>query len=506
MNVKMHTVFRKKEILHYIILLSGITCSVIQFAYNRSLWLDEAVLAINIMERNFWELTKPLDYVQVAPILFLQIVKLFATFFPDTEFGLRLFPLLGYWASLFFFYRLSKLILKSHTAIALALSLFICNYILIYYSSELKQYMTDVLVFLVLSYTTIKKNDSIGRDYMLLIVLGCICVFLSNVTPIILLTCGLYLVYHHVMLAYQEKSLKILSVIFSSWFISFLIYFILFVYNHPARNAMLDYWQHANAFLPANPISADFYGFLFIKVEMIFYTLLNFGKIGGICFIVLFVAGAVGLIYKKKIGIALFAFLPVMVHLVLSACKLYPFDLRLILYLTPMIILTIALGFDHMVALVLRYFDNYSIQILALLPALFFMVYFFYKSGFPIEKEEIKKAFRFIEENKRPEDRMYIYYCAIPAFKYYNAINYYRPVNPVIFGEIPNSDRSNILDQLTDIKGRVWLLFTHPLNNDDHFIVRKMDSLGYTQLHSLRVYGGSAFLYRVDHPTPSFNQ
>jgi len=43
---------------------------------NRSLWDDEASLALNIVYKNFSELTQVLDYHQAAPIGFLFIRSL----------------------------------------------------------------------------------------------------------------------------------------------------------------------------------------------------------------------------------------------------------------------------------------------------------------------------------------------------------------------------------------------------------------------------------------------
>jgi|688.fasta_scaffold12614_1 hypothetical protein len=505
MTAKMRTLVEKEEIIHYTIILFGVSFSLIQFFYNRSLWLDEAMLANNIIERNFWELTKPLDYAQVAPILFLQIVKLFATLIPNSEFGLRLFPLLCYWASLFFFYKLSKLILKRHSAITLSITLFIFNYILIYYSSELKQYMADVFVCLVLFYFSIKKSNSIEKDYLLFIILGSTLVFLSNITPIILLSCGIYLVYNNLSYPLKRGSLKILSFIFSSWFISFLIYFTFFIYNHPTKNAMLSYWQNENAFLPINPLNANFYDFLLAKMKMIFYTLLNLKKMGGIVFFILYLIGAISLGYKKNFGLGLFVFFPIMVHLLLSAVKLYPFDLRLILYLAPFFILTISIGFDNLLGYASNIFKNKNIHLLGFLPSFFFIIYFFYKSSFPIENEEIKKAFRYIGHYVKPQDQIYIYYSAIPAFKYYKSINHFSPGNPLVFGVTPDSDKSNFIDQIKNMQGRTWFLFSHPFNNDDKFLIQQMDSLGFHQLQTLRTYGASVFLYQMDKPIASGN-
>ena len=127
---------RIEQMIINAILLSGVLLSIVQFVYNRSLWVDESKLALNIISRNNFELLKPLDAIQIAPVLFLQIEKILSLLIPNSEYGLRLFPLLCYWGALFFFYKLIKLTFNRSSTIILALSLFVFNSILIYLTKK----------------------------------------------------------------------------------------------------------------------------------------------------------------------------------------------------------------------------------------------------------------------------------------------------------------------------------------------------------------------------------
>ncbi len=56
--------------LPWTIIYFGILVRVVQYLSNRSLWNDEAALALNIVNRSYLELLQPLDYDQGAPIGF----------------------------------------------------------------------------------------------------------------------------------------------------------------------------------------------------------------------------------------------------------------------------------------------------------------------------------------------------------------------------------------------------------------------------------------------------
>ena len=75
-----------------------------QYLANRSFWLDEAALAVNIQERDYEGLLQPLEYRQVAPIGFLRITKLFTNSIGDSELVYRFIPFLSGVLFLLFLY------------------------------------------------------------------------------------------------------------------------------------------------------------------------------------------------------------------------------------------------------------------------------------------------------------------------------------------------------------------------------------------------------------------
>jgi len=123
----------------------GIILRLVQYLYNRSLWLDEASLALNLIKKSFYGLLQPLDWGQWAPPGFLVVVKVLIRTFGDSEYVLRLFPLVAGILSLLIFYAVARRAL-SQRGLLIALALFAISGPLIRYSSEFKQYSSDVTI------------------------------------------------------------------------------------------------------------------------------------------------------------------------------------------------------------------------------------------------------------------------------------------------------------------------------------------------------------------------
>src|SRR5688500_9732578 len=77
----------------------------------RSLWTDEATLALNIATRPFGELLTPLDYHQTAPVGYLWAARAATGLFGVSEHSLRLVPLLAGCALLVVVWRLAEWLL-----------------------------------------------------------------------------------------------------------------------------------------------------------------------------------------------------------------------------------------------------------------------------------------------------------------------------------------------------------------------------------------------------------
>ena len=84
-----------------VLIAFGALLRIVQYATNRSLWLDEAAFARNVLDRSFAQLLLPLDYLQTPPMGFLLLEKLATSALSGSEYALRLLPLLAGILSLF---------------------------------------------------------------------------------------------------------------------------------------------------------------------------------------------------------------------------------------------------------------------------------------------------------------------------------------------------------------------------------------------------------------------
>ena len=491
----MKTKLRFENILLLFIICTGVSVSIVQFLYNRSLWLDESYLALNIINRNFLELLQPLNYEQVAPILFLYIEKLITVLFGLSEYALRLFPLLSYWASIYFLYKIIKILQLNIYATALSLSLFIFNGTIIYYSSEVKQYMTDVLVITYMFYFTLKNQKSISKKYILLGILGTVSIFLSNVSPIILLCCGTFLLYEDLKNGWKEfKHILIISFL---WITFFGMYFLFFIYDHPTREFMLRYWSFwgGGAFLPLNPLSIEFYQFIIRKYYFFYTDLFHFGIIGFYGLQLLFLLGCYYLVEQKKFNLFILGVLPIALHLALSSLKLYPFDTRLILYTCPGFIIVLSYGFEYIFYSIKSYrqvFTQFSFLLI-----LAFLTYTVY-SLTPQKFDEPRESFFYIKQNIKKNDTLFAsHYSKFPLKYYLESSQVDLSGFKIIFEEYGSFE--DFEKEIKSLKGRVWFVFKDYLEFKKRDLLKgKIKDGKHKLVDEYQSRGVSVFLYEIE--------
>ena len=136
--------------LPLVLLVVGAEMRVRQFLGNRSLWLDESLIARDIAGTSFAGLTRPLRNNQGAPLLWLWSERGVTRLLGGGEQAFRLVPLLAGLLVLVLIWILARELLPA-AAVPVAVGVVVLNPALLDYSTEVKQYESDVAVFLALA-------------------------------------------------------------------------------------------------------------------------------------------------------------------------------------------------------------------------------------------------------------------------------------------------------------------------------------------------------------------
>jgi hypothetical protein len=132
-----------------ILLLLGISWRVLRYLIQFPIWGDEASVCLNLMDRDYLGLMRPLRYVQVAPLLFLWSELAAFRLLGGGEWALRLLPFFAGLGSLFLFWNLVRRVLPPLAGV-LAIGILAVAYYPVRHTCEVKPYAFDLFVALAL--------------------------------------------------------------------------------------------------------------------------------------------------------------------------------------------------------------------------------------------------------------------------------------------------------------------------------------------------------------------
>ncbi|MHC5538944.1 hypothetical protein ACYOEI_12050 [Singulisphaera rosea] len=324
----------------------GVLLRLIEYAYDRGLWLDEGSLSGNIVGRTWGELFGPLAAMQLAPPGFLLIESLVSRVFGGSSMAMRLFPLVCGIATLFLIERLSIRILRPGAA-WIALGLAVVSDELIYYATEIKQYSSDVM-FGLLCYVLALAMDSQPLTVSRALKfggLGAIIVWFSH--PSIFVLAGLGTVaFLSALRRRDRRSGALLALVGGLWILSFAGVYLVSQHQLGYGRGMWAFWNFAFPPLPPHSFYEATWGFW--RLLYVFVNPLNFSMPVGSRLSIVPVAGlaVVGMVSLRRRRPKDLARLLLPCLFTLLACYLqkHPFHGRLILFLVPSFLMLIAEG------------------------------------------------------------------------------------------------------------------------------------------------------------------
>ena len=127
----------------------GMALRIAAYLLDFPLWWDEAFVAVNLLQRDFAGLLRPLDYGQVAPWLFLWAELASVRLLGFSEWSLRLFPLVCALLGVVIFRGVAVRLLGGRASLV-AVAIFAVAIHPIRLAADLKPYSLDLLVALIL--------------------------------------------------------------------------------------------------------------------------------------------------------------------------------------------------------------------------------------------------------------------------------------------------------------------------------------------------------------------
>jgi hypothetical protein len=142
-----------------IAIVAGVAVRIIEFMRDRPLWLDEAMLALNIGARSIGQLARPLDYDQSAPLAYLWIERIAVSVAGVSERSLRVLPFVAGITLLPLVWLVARRLAGVKTA-TLATVLSALSLSLVTFGAEGKQYGVDPLATLLIVWLASRVADA----------------------------------------------------------------------------------------------------------------------------------------------------------------------------------------------------------------------------------------------------------------------------------------------------------------------------------------------------------
>ncbi|MBI4684358.1 MAG: glycosyltransferase family 39 protein [Nitrospirae bacterium] len=459
--------------LPLVIIASGIIFRVVQYLHNTSLCLDEARdVVAGILGRSFSDFFKapPDIYTPTPPAGFLIIEKLVTLTLGDSEYALRLIPLLVSVLSLFLFYSVAKQYIKPK-AVPIALVFFAVLEPLIYYSAQVKPYTIDIASALLLFMAAIHiRSKALTFAHIITFgVLGSVVVWFSSPSVFVLAGVGTVLIVSALTLKDRKKVIQLL-LIFLFWIAGFAAHY-LFYLSKLTNEYMLNAARGEECFMPFPPASFSDMRWYITAFFNMFEETAGFYYAGSIAAF-LFLVGCYSMALKERHKFFILIS-PLPLVLIASGLSLYAFKQRIILFLMPSLLFFISEGIEEIgekTSQNMHVIKTLLIGLLFFHPILAASLHLY--KPVSLEHEEVKPVLNYIRKNWQDGDVLYLHYRVHPAFTYYSKRYDFRDGDYIVGDYAGDKDNqwafspdylrvyTNDINKLQG-KNRVWMLFTY---------------------------------------------
>lgn len=462
--------------LAVLVMVAGAVLRGRHFFFDRDLWLDEAMLALNIVNRGFGGLLQPLELNQAAPLGFLYLSKIATLLFGQTELAFRLVPFLASLATLPLFYLLVRSILGVRGAL-FALTLLAISPTAVEYAGEAKQYAFDLLAAIVvlMAANFYWRGEKPRAARLALAAAGSLTLLFSHGVIFVTASAGLVLLAREIFFR-RWVELGRLAVAGSAVTVAGLANHIFHLRSVAGNDHFATYW--ANSLTGASPFTAcgmEDIAEAWVELFELFLAL-HLPQLG----ILVFFGGLVALALRGRGFWTAVTGLPLLFVTVAALMDGYPFSDRLLLFLVPLLALGVASGIEGLIV-IRKGWIFIAGWILAWL-MLGETVRHLHEDGdflHPRKPRKIQPALIHIRENLLPGDAIYVDGLVMPVYRFYTEI---RPgyaellTHPTVFG--PHQGKfegtpEQKLEELGD-PSRFWAVFQHIKGDDQQEIIETL--------------------------------
>jgi hypothetical protein len=482
--------------LAWALALLGIAIRLEQYLYNRSLWMDEAMVGLNLIQRTFGQLTKPLEFHVTEPIFWLFTSKLCNVLLGGRELALRLPEITAGIISVLLVLALGKRLL-SPAGVCIAVGWFALSRPLIYYSSELKPYGSDpavaALLWLVALWVILKPTRA---RILALAILGAVAVWFSYPALFVLSGLGLTILWWALAQGGWRRLAPFVPALVL-WVVSFGANYWFFLHASSHDSMLLNNYR---------PLRLSLWHFADLEglLEMIFalqqtpFTILLGVAVFAFC---------VGCIYywRRNRFVLCLLVTPLLFAMLASTLHLYPAVGRFYNFFAPAMAILIAAGAEALMRVGEEKRTPASVVLVILLfvqPVLSAREIVVH----PLEVQELRPVLAYVQSHQQTGDVWYIYPFTEMAYRYY-AEAYGLSGNDVILGSrwVWGRSHSEVFAQdAARLRGRrVWVVIANPgrVDGKDDFslLVQAFDNAG-TRRDAYSRALAAAFLYEMKAP------
>ncbi|MGA2230191.1 MAG: glycosyltransferase family 39 protein [Tepidisphaeraceae bacterium] len=475
---------RKVHCIALGLVILGIAARLRMYLADRSLWRDEAALALNIIHRSFFGLLRPLDNEQGAPIGFLMLQKLSVSLLGGGEYALRLVPLLASILALLLFWPLCRRVIGGAGGLV-ALGILALGFRQWEYADQNKQYSTDVLVAVVLmrlAAWALPRDNPSPRRLIVLAAVGAMAIWFSHAAVFVLAGVGCLALYRQSN--WTGKTAGILAIVAAVWLGSFAVDYAVCLRPLAHDPYMVQFWTAAHGFAPAptSPSALMWLYNYFLELPdnpgSLSFGTPALGPVPSVAMLLYFLG--LFALWRGDKGVLFLALMPIVFGLAASMAHLYPFRYRLALFTAPLVAVPIGAGFAALFQQtgIAKATAIVALLMLAIEPAKTTMDYL----RRPPLLREMRPAVAYIAAHRQSGDICYIYPLCEYGFEYYQERQGLSNL-PVTIGSQDVAGWEAYAVELRKLSGhRVWVIFEdtadHDGVNEQQMALHILDEMG----------------------------